>query len=141
MAYTVNMLVTVEECDRMLDSCNKYKADLLAKQTRLEFMETKYRESTVEVQTGIRLVLADIAFLDSILPTLPEGPKKAEYVYDRNRQEIRLFQLNTKNASSGIFALFENQKELAKVEIRLSETDLLIAALIGRRAELVGGST
>ncbi len=140
MTYSVNDLKTVAECDQLLESFNRYRAELLAKQARLQFTVAKYTESTAEVDTETRMVLAELAFLDTILATLPEGPKKADYLNDRNRQETRLYQLETKKANTGVFALLCKQRELAVVEKNLSDTDQLIADLTARRAELVGGT-
>ncbi len=141
MTYSVNDLKTVGECDELLRTFNKRRGDLLARQARLQYMETRLQGTAAEVETEIRMVLAELAFLDTILATLPEGPTKADYLNDRNRQQTKLYQLERKRTTTGSFALLDKQRELVSVEGDLSQTDQLIADLTARRAELVGGAS
>ena len=136
MIYSVSTLQSVADCDEMLSSANNDKAALTVKQTNLQFAQTRYQANSVELAQELPAVQAELDATNTIIATLPDGPRKNGFIYDRRKLENRLQLLNTKKASYGSLALLDKEWELARVVHDLAEVDALIAAVNARKAAL-----
>ena len=136
MIYSVSSLQTVADCDELLNMANKNKGALLARQVNLQQDKLLYQSNSVDIEAEIPSVLAELDFLNGVIPTLPEGTLKNKRLDEKRRQECKLYMLNNRKANNGTLAVLENELEQAGVEHELTEVDAFIAAIIAKKADL-----
>ncbi|WP_345056256.1 hypothetical protein [Hymenobacter glaciei] len=137
MAYSVNLLTTVAECDAALAAADSELRDLQHREENLDYARENTTESATEVQAEMASLTAEISALNSIIPTLADGTrarKNNEINLRRanNRQAI----LNDKQDLRGPVALLIRELGLAKVQAQITETNAFKAAVTARKAAL-----
>lgn len=137
MAYSVNLLTTVAECDAALAAADSELRDLQHREDNLDYVRENTTESATEVQAELASLTAEINALNTIIPSLADGTKarKSNEISLRratNRQAI----LNDKQDSRGPVALLTRELNLAQVQAQITETNAFKAAVVARKAAL-----
>ena len=130
MAYSVNLLPTVAECDAALSAAAAELRDLNHRADNLDYSRESSTDNATEVQ-------AEIGTLNTIIPTLAAGTKarKTNEVSLR-RATNRQADLNDRLESRGPVALLTRELDLAQVQAQITETNAYTAAITARRAAL-----
>lgn len=134
--YSFLQLSTTADCDAILHLVTKEQKDLEWKKLSIERQKETYAENAVEISTELIAKQAELAALDSVIPTLPEGELKEENIKRRKRADYAIFLLTDRKANYGAVALLEKEFDLARVEQELLETASFITSLEARKAEL-----
>ena len=137
MAYSVNLLTTVAECDAALAAADSELRDLQHREDNLDYVRENTTESATEVQAELASLTAEINALNTIIPSLADGTKarKSNEISLRratNRQAI----LNDKQDLRGPVALLTRELNLAQVQAQITETNAFKAAVVARKAAL-----
>ena len=137
MAYSVNLLTTVAECDAALAAADSELRDLQHREDNLDYVRENTTESATEVQAELASLTAEINALNTIIPSLADGTKarKSNEISLRratNRQAI----LNDKQDSRGPVALLTRELNLAQVQAQITETNAFKAAVVARKTAL-----
>jgi predicted transcriptional regulator len=136
MEYSLSALTSAADCDALLNLTQKEVDDLSFRKTSLERQQKKYAETTVEVESEIKLVQAELDAVNMVLAGLPEGETKLDNVKKQKRFEYSLFLLNTRKSSYGAITLLEKELNVARISKELEEAAAFIAAVQGRKAQL-----
>ncbi len=136
MAYSVNKITTVADCDLVLAWAAKEKADLEFKKLSEERMTTNYSITAIEIDAELQSVNTEIDATTTIIATLPEGQSKEDAVKKKVKLEYKKFLLETRKESYGVVALLEKELDLAQVTQSLTEIDAFTAAINARKALL-----
>lgn len=136
MMYSVSNLTSIADCDVLLTSVGKERADLEFKRLSEERLTNKYATTSVAVEAILQGVIVELSAVNTIISVLPEGPTKEEEIKKRTRLEYKKFLLENRKESYGAVALLEKELDLARVEQELEEVDAFIAAITAHKATL-----
>jgi hypothetical protein len=136
MAYSVNGITQIADCDVLLTWAQKEKADLTFQQLSEDRLTTKFATTSVEVQVILQSVLSELAALESVLAVLPEGPTKVNELKRKVKLEYKKFLLENRKESYGAVALLQKELDLQRINQELDEVDVFIAAITARKAAL-----
>ncbi len=136
MAYSISGITQVADCDVLLTSAGKEKAELEFKKLSEERMVTKYTTTSVEVDAILQGVLVELSAVNTIIDVLPEGPTKEEEIKKKVKLEYKKFLLENRKESYGAVALLEKELDLARVEQQLEEVDSFITVITNHKATL-----
>jgi hypothetical protein len=136
MAYSVNKITTVADCDLLLAWAAKEKADLNFKKLSEERLTTNYSTATIEIEAELQSVVAEIAATQTIITALPAGNSREEAVKKKVKLEYKKFLLENRKESYGVVALLEKELDLTTVTANLAEMDVFITAINTRKAAL-----
>ena len=134
--YSVNQLTTVDDCNAVLNIAQKEQKDLEWRRLSFERQKEMYSENAVEVSTELAAKEAELAALDAVIASLPDGELKDENIKKRKRTEYSIFLLNDRKANYGAVALLEKEFDLQRVMRELEETAIFIAEVEARKASL-----
>ena len=136
MAYSVNGITQIADCDVLLTWAQKEKADLTFQQLSEDRLTTKFATTSVEVQVILQSVIAELAALETVLAVLPEGPTKVSELKRKVKLEYKKFLLENRKESYGAVALLQKELDLQRVNQELDEVAIFIAAITARKAAL-----
>ncbi len=136
MNYSITNLTQVADCDALLSWAAKEQADLNFKRLSDERLTVRYAETAQELDAVLQGVLAELTATDTIIAVLPEGPSKEEAIDKKTRLEYKKFLLETRRESYGSVALLEKEMDLARVMQEITEVNVFIASVSGRKTEL-----
>ena len=136
MDYTVSMISNRADCQSMIDMANDDKDALAYRRTGLQRQRQTASATSVGIEADLASVVAELAALQTVLNTLPEGSVKEETGVKFTKAEYKKFLLEQRKANNGSVALVEKEYDIACVEQSISETDAFILALTARMNEL-----
>ena len=136
MIYSVSNLTSIADCDVLLTSVGKERADLEFKRLSEERLANKYATTSVAVEAILQGVIVELSAVNTIIGVLPEGPTKDDEIKKRTRLEYKKFLLENRKESYGAVALLDKELDLARVEKQLEEVDAFIAAITAHKATL-----
>lgn len=136
MSYSVNKITTVADCDLLLAWAVKEKADLNYKKLSEERLTNNYSETSIEIAAELQSVISEIAAIEIIIATLPDGNSKEDAVKKKVRLEYKKFLLENRKDSYGVVALLEKELDLTYVTQSLAEIDVFTTAITARKADL-----
>ena len=105
MALSTNLLTTAADCDKLTTILEKEKDDLEFRKIQLTRQKKAYSENAVDITAELQAVTAEIASLDSIIDTLPDGELKTKNTKQRKQADLRLFNLKERQADYSAIAL------------------------------------
>ena len=136
MSYSVSNSTVAADCDLLLTSAGKEKADLEFKKLSEERLTNKYATTSVEVDAILQGVLVELSAVNTIIDVLPEGPTKEEEKKKKIKLEYKKFLLENRKESYGAVALLEKELDLARVVKELEEVNAFIAIITDHKATL-----
>ena len=136
MAYSINRIKQVADCDVLLTWAGKEKAELVFKKLSEDRLTTKFETSSLEVQAILDGVIAEIAAVDMVIGILPEGSTKADEQKKKVKLEYKKFLLENRKESYGTVALLQKELDLQRINNELEEVEEYIAALMAHKATL-----
>lgn len=136
MSYSVNLLISVAECNLVLAAAAKEKSDLDYQQDGIERQIENYATTGSEIDVLLAAINAEIVALQNIIVALPAGTLKDENVGKLKKAEYNQYLLTKRDKNYGSMALLDKQLELEKKVQHAIVLDGYIAAVAGRKAEL-----
>jgi hypothetical protein len=136
MAYSIEKITTVPDCDLVLGWAAKEKADLNFKKLSEERLTNNYSAASVEIDAELQAVNTDIAATVTIIAALPDGNSKDDATKRKVKLEYKKFLLENRKESYGVVALLEKELDLSRVTLELTEIDTFITAVTTRKAQL-----
>lgn len=136
MSYSVSNITVAADCDLLLTSAGKEKADLEFKKLSEERLTNKYATTSVEVDAILQGVLVELSAVNTIIDVLPEGPTKEEEKKKKIKLEYKKFLLENRKESYGAVALLEKELDLARVVKELEEVNAFITIITDHKATL-----
>ncbi len=136
MAYSINNITQVADCDVLLAWAEKEKADLLFKKLSEERLVTKFSDTSVEVAAILQGVLVELSAVETIIGVLPDGTTKEEEIKKKVKLEYKKFLLENRKESYGAVALLEKELDLARVEQELAAVETFIATIANYKTQL-----
>ena len=136
MAYSVNLLTIVPECDKLLGDYSKQRDDLLFRQLSLQRQQTSYSGSASEVQAELTGINGQVASLQTMVAGLAPGDDRDVNEARLKRLELRQFLLGQRQNDYSPTAVIDREHDLARVAADIAEVETLIAAVETRKAQL-----
>ncbi|WP_320814540.1 hypothetical protein [Flavobacterium sp.] len=136
MSYSVSNITLSADCDVLLTSAGKEKADLEFKKLSEERLTNRYATTSVEVDAVLQGVLVELSAVDTIISVLPDGPTKDDEIKKKVKLEYKKFLLENRKESYGAVALLEKQMDLARVVRELDEVNAFITIITDHKATL-----
>ena len=137
MAYSVNVLTTTADCDKLLAEAESELKALRHRSTNLDYARDSTSEAATETQATLASLDAEIQNLTTLIPTLAEGTKSRK----SNEVDLRtaIYQrakLTDKQEARGPVALLTRERDLAQTEAQITEITAFVAAISARKAVL-----
>lgn len=136
MSYLISGVTTTEDCDVLLTSADKEKAELEFKKLSEERLVNKYATTSVEVEGILQGVLVELSAVETIIGVLPDGPTKEEELKKKVKLEYKKFLLENRKESYGAVALLEKEMDLNRVARELEEVNEFISVVTAHKATL-----
>jgi len=136
MNYTVSLLTSVPDCQALVNIATEEKDSLQYRKTGLQRQRQTATINASEVETELVSVNAELAVLQTMLDSLPEGANRAKVQRDFKRAEYKKFVLEDRKENYGVMALLQKEYDIACVDEEIAQTDGFITALNTRMSEL-----
>lgn len=136
MAYSVDRLGTIEECDTLLQYAQKEKDDLEYTQGALEHRMESYQDRSVKHEADLTAVTTELASLQTVFDGLDPGDLKDDIESRIKRLEYRQWLLQERSDTYGVLALLEKEMEIERIVQEIAEVDIFIAEVEVRKAAL-----
>lgn len=136
MAYSINGITQVADCDVLLTWAEKEKAELTFKKLSEDRLTTRFETSAVEVEAILQGVIAELSAIDIVIGVLPEGPTKVEEIKRKVKLEYKKFLLENRKESYGSVALLQKELDVERVIKELDEVNVFIAVINAHKATL-----
>lgn len=136
MNYSFTLLSSKEDCDAMIAMANKNKTALEYKKLTLQHKKDISAGNAVEIETDLQSVNAEIAALETVIATLPEGETRKDQVSKKTRLEFKRFTLNERKESYGVLSLLDTEVDIGCIDKDIEETSAFIAGVNDRKAAL-----
>ena len=136
MAYSVNGITQIADCDVLLIWAQKEKAELSFKKLSEDRLTTKFETSAVEIQAILQGVLAELSAIDTVIALLPDGPTKANELKRKVKLEYKKFLLEDRKESYGAVALLQKELDFERVNSELEEVEGFITIITAHKATL-----
>jgi hypothetical protein len=129
MTYNFTFIKSKLDCETLINIATQAKEDLEFRKLSLERQRKTTTMTSVEVETEIQSVTAEIAGLETYIATLPEGKSKEESVFKRKKLEYKLLLLSQRKNNYGVVALIEKEFDIGCIDKQLEETSSFINAV------------
>lgn len=137
MNYSITSLTTVADCDALLNLVNAERQALNIKQVILNADLQSYSTTSVNVESEIIVLTAEIAALDTYLNVLPEGSKAKRKASTKHKvAEGRLSGLLDRQGNFGLVALINRQLDAGQLEAQITAVDDFIAQVTAHKSTL-----
>jgi hypothetical protein len=136
MSYSVNGITQVADCDVLLTWAQKEKADLSFKKLSEDRLTNKFESSSVEIQTILQGVLAELSAINTVIAVLPEGPTKVNELKRKVKLEYKKFLLENRKESYGAVALLQKELDFERINKELVEVEGFITTITDHKATL-----
>jgi hypothetical protein len=136
MAYTLTSLTQVTDCDTLLAMAAKDKKSYEHKIRNLNFDLENSQQSAAERQAKLLIVNSEIAMLDNVIASLAEGQMKEDYITTRMRKLTTQRVLSTPGNSLTPVSRLDDELEIARLNLQITETEAFIAAVEAHKATL-----
>ncbi len=136
MNYSVSLLTTRPDCQSLIEFANREKATLAYRKEGLERQRDSATLSSQEIQASLLAVTSELAALQSVYDTMPEGPSKQDVLGKIKKNEYKKFQLEQRKENYGVIALLEKEYDIANIDSSIIETDDFIDQVTTRMNQL-----
>jgi hypothetical protein len=133
MTQNFTMLKTKADCDAVIAIANKEKSDLEFRKGSLERQSTSAAETAMEIQAELESLNAELAYLDGILATAPDGKFKDDTLAKFKKAEYRKFLLSRRENNYGVVAAIDKAYDIGIIENSIEVTDDFITAVTAHK--------
>lgn len=135
MAFSVNLLTTVVQCDALLTAKQRERTGLVNRLNNLNFQLDNWNDAT-SAEADLTATQALITGLTPVVTALADGDDKRRNQNMLNRYETRANNLIGKVENYGVAALLEKELDRDGATADVAVLDTFIAAVTARRAVL-----
>ncbi|HEX8326553.1 MAG TPA: hypothetical protein VF629_03350 [Hymenobacter sp.] len=137
MAYPVELLTSVAECDTVLTQTQFELRDLNVRETVLDAQGERTSESAADITADLSAQDAIIAALTPVVGTLPAGSKaRLNTEGDLRRATQRRDNLTASQQLRGPVAALNRALDLRQVQVQIAEINTFVAEVTARKAAL-----
>jgi len=136
MNYTVSLLTTRPDCQALIDLANSEKNTLAYRKMGLDRQRLSAILTSQEIESSLMAINAELAALQQVHDSLPEGPSKQDIFNSIRRSEYKKFLLEQRKENYGVLALLEKEYNIASIDRSIDETDDYIVQLTDRMNEI-----
>ncbi len=129
MSYTVSLLTLKADCQALINIANAEKDDHVYRRAGLVRQSQLASSTSLEIESGLAAVTAELSALASILAGLPPGPTYDENAVKQRKAEYKKFLLEQRRINYGPIAMVEREYDIARIDQSIAETDVFIAEL------------
>jgi hypothetical protein len=140
MDYSLEMIITVAECDALLALATEDKETLERRRRNLDESIGNFGERTQEYSTELQSVITLLETYSAAYDVLPEGKNKMTIYLEMKRLETRKAQLDKSVTSYNTSSLIGKQVDFNLLDNQVPVIDAYITALQARRTALGGGA-
>lgn len=136
MAYAVEKLTSVSDCDSVTKLLEKEKDDLDFRSIVLTRQIKSYAGNASDIAADLIAADAEIASLNSQLEVVPAGERREKLITDLDRAKLRKRTLTARQLDYGTVALVEREVELGMATAQLGIVNAGLADVAARKAAL-----
>lgn len=134
--YSIEKLTQVSDCDAVLTWAQTEKENLELKKLNESKLTKNYSTTSLSIDTELLSVTTQIAGINSVLPSLPEGSVKEDHLKKLKRLEYKKFLLEDRRINYGVVALLEKELDVERISKEIVEIDAFITAVTQKKATL-----
>lgn len=129
MNYSFTLIKSKADCEALIKIANQGKKDLAFRKLSLERQIENGTTTSIEVETELQTVNAEIAAYESVIASLPDGATKDETIFKKKKLEYKLLILTERKNNYGVVSLVDKEFDIGCIEKQLEESDSFIAAV------------
>ena len=137
MAYNLSYIRKVEDCDLLIEFVEKDKKNLGYQEFNLERKQEDVTSTAGDIEMEIASTISEIAYLDGVNAGMPPGKLLNANIKKKKRLEVKLYLLQDRKVTNGLIAMAIKEYELGKTDAETAQANEFLAAVRGRRADLV----
>jgi hypothetical protein len=137
MAYNFLLLTSVSDCDLMLETLEEANIDLQLKKLQLVKKADSTVNSSIEIETGAPALIAEITAYQTTIPNTTDPGALAVLQDKLKKAEYKLYILNQKRATGGVFALFQQEFDGEINTLSMTAYNNLVTGIEARKAALI----
>lgn len=135
MAFSVNLLTTVAQCDGLLATKQRERTGLVNRLNNLQYQLDNWDDAS-SATTELAATQALITGLKPVVAALPDGDDKRRSENQLNRYQTRANNLTGKVENYGVLALLEKELDRDTLTGDIAMLDAFVTAVTTRRAAL-----
>jgi len=135
MAFSVNLLTTIVQCDGLLAIKQRERTGLVNRLNNLQLQLDNWDKAT-SASAELTATQALITGLTPVVAALPEGDDKRRNQNQLNRYETRANNLISKVENYDVLSLLEKELDRDTLTGDIATLDTFVAAVTTRRGEL-----
>lgn len=120
----------------MIDMTTENRSALDYRKTGLERQQQTASSNSVSIEADLTAAEAEIAALNTVMASLPDGPVKDETQVRLTKAIYKKFLLDQRKVNYGSIALVDREFDIACAVQSIAEADALLLALNNRMGEL-----
>ena len=128
MNYSFTLIKSKADCETLISIANQEKEDLAFRKLSLERQRKTATMTSVEVETELQSVTAEIAALENVITGLPAGTTKDDTIFKKKKLEYKVLLLTERKNNYGVVSLIEKEYDIEYIEKQMEETDAFIVA-------------
>jgi multidrug resistance efflux pump len=136
MVSTIEQMTSVEECDALSSILQLEKDDVQLRLLQAERNQRNLRNGNSSIKAELQTLDAQIAALDALIPSLPEGEIRMEQERQRRAADYRRYLLQNRQGNYSLLALAIRDLEVANATSRLAEVEAGLSAVAAHRSGL-----
>ncbi len=129
MNYSFTLIKSKADCQSLINIATQGKEDLEFRKLSLERQRRNATMTSIEVETELQSVNAEIAALESVIAGLPEGATKEETIFKKKKLEYKSLLLTERKNNYGVVSLIDKEFDIGCIEKQIEESDVFIAAV------------
>jgi hypothetical protein len=136
MNYNFTLIKAKTDCDILINMANQTKEDLEFRKLSMERQRKSATSTSIETETELISLNAEIEGLESVIAGLPEGDTKKETIFKKKKLEYKAMLLTERKSNYGVVSLIDKEFDIGCIEKQLDEANSFIEAVNTYKASL-----
>lgn len=136
MNYSFTLIKSKADCDTLINMTNQGIEDLAFRKISLERQRRNATMTSIELETELLSVNAEIAALESVIASLPEGTTKTDTIFKKKKLEYKVLLITERKSNYGVVSLIDKEFDIGCIEKQLEEANAFITAVTEHKNSL-----
>lgn len=136
MSYSLNQIITREDCEALLNAAQLERQDIELRRLQQEKQYRQVTMGTTGIDAALAAVITERAAVETVVAGLPEGTTKEQMSKRLMVLNLKKVQLEDRREKYGVLALLQKEYAIATINKEIVENDSYVDALNQRMREL-----
>jgi hypothetical protein len=134
--YSLNLISTRDEADRLLRMAQRDKRTINVRKETLALRNDNASDNEAERTADIAAAQAELDSLNTLIGSLPDGPRKETEITKKLAAELRLRRLTLGSSDDNPLTIVERSYDTDLADREVAGIDAFITAVEARKVEI-----